>query len=115
LFLIFRRDYNPESFQKALFVFKQHFGTSVDLDVNEKRGILKVYNEGLPTQLKYNQVVSMGKFMSNLVKIQKKRTESIRNQTYNWLIHAVCFGHRTLQKGVPPTFRKYCTLSIFST
>lgn len=45
---------SPEKFKNALFVFKQHFGMFIDLEVNEKRGILKVYPEGLPRQFKYN-------------------------------------------------------------
>lgn len=45
---------NPESFEKALFVFKQHFGKHIVLDVDEKRGILKVYPKGLPTKFNYD-------------------------------------------------------------
>jgi S-DNA-T family DNA segregation ATPase FtsK/SpoIIIE len=45
---------SPDKFKDALFVFKQHFGQFVHLDVNEKRGILKVYNKGLPKQINYN-------------------------------------------------------------
>lgn len=45
---------NPEKFKDALFVFKQHFGMYISLDVDEKQGVLNVYNEGLPTKFKYN-------------------------------------------------------------
>lgn len=44
---------SPDTFEKGLFVFKQHFNEYLDLEMNEKRGILKVYKKGLPTKLKY--------------------------------------------------------------
>lgn len=45
---------SPEQFKKRLYVFKQHFGQYIDLDVNEQRGILSVYPEGIPTKFKFN-------------------------------------------------------------
>lgn len=45
---------SPDKVKSAVFVFKQHFGAFVDLNVNEKRGILKVYPKGLPNKFQYN-------------------------------------------------------------
>lgn len=45
---------NPDKFEKALYIFKQHFGMFINLEVNEKRGILNVYPAGLPNKIKYN-------------------------------------------------------------
>ncbi|WP_233998561.1 FtsK/SpoIIIE domain-containing protein, partial [Microbulbifer pacificus] len=40
-------------FEKRLYVFKQHFGRYVYLSVNEHRGVLKVFPEGLPNKITY--------------------------------------------------------------
>lgn len=45
---------NPEEFAKKYFVFQQHFGKYIDLDIDVSRGILKVYAEGLPKEITYN-------------------------------------------------------------
>ncbi len=45
---------NPETFEKRLYVFKQHFSEYVSLNINDSRGILKVYPNGLPTKVNYN-------------------------------------------------------------
>ncbi|MGY0693004.1 FtsK/SpoIIIE domain-containing protein [Virgibacillus sp. FSP13] len=45
---------NPEQFEKQLFVFKQHFGKHINLNVDEKRGVLKIYPTGLPTKFNYD-------------------------------------------------------------
>lgn len=44
---------NPEQFHEKEYVFKQHFGKHIDLKVDEKRAILKVFPEGLPNKFKY--------------------------------------------------------------
>ncbi|WP_200411364.1 FtsK/SpoIIIE domain-containing protein [Virgibacillus salexigens] len=45
---------NPDEFEKRLFVFKQHFGQYIDLNITEQRGILKVFPDGLPGKFKYD-------------------------------------------------------------
>ncbi|RDW15943.1 FtsK/SpoIIIE domain-containing protein [Oceanobacillus chungangensis] len=42
-----------EEFEKRSYVFKQHFGMFINLDMNERRGVLKVYPRGLH-KFKYN-------------------------------------------------------------
>lgn len=45
---------SPERFKSSLYVFKQHFGRFVHLEVNETHGILKVYQRGLPKRIIFN-------------------------------------------------------------
>lgn len=45
---------NPEDINKKSYVFKQHFGEHISLDVNESRVVLEVYKKGLPPKHKYN-------------------------------------------------------------
>ncbi|WP_010093952.1 FtsK/SpoIIIE domain-containing protein, partial [Ornithinibacillus scapharcae] len=45
---------NPEDFIKKSYVFKQHFNDYIDLQVENKRGILNVYPKGLPKEFNYD-------------------------------------------------------------
>jgi DNA segregation ATPase FtsK/SpoIIIE, S-DNA-T family len=45
---------NPEKFIERSYVFKQHFNDHISLSVENKRGILNVYQKGLPSTLPYN-------------------------------------------------------------
>jgi len=44
---------DPETFIKQSFVFKQHFGKYIDLDVDVSKAVLKVYPKGLPSKFIY--------------------------------------------------------------
>jgi S-DNA-T family DNA segregation ATPase FtsK/SpoIIIE len=45
---------DPDEFVKNDYVFKQHFGKYINLNVNETRIILTVYPAGLPSKFKYD-------------------------------------------------------------
>lgn len=45
---------NPEDINKKSYVFKQHFGEHISLDVNESRVVLEVYKKGLPPKHKFD-------------------------------------------------------------
>lgn len=56
---------NPEEFTNRVYVFKQHFGQYITLEVNEQRGILQVYTKGLPSEFIYNYI-NIQKYMQGM-------------------------------------------------
>ncbi|MFB4472133.1 FtsK/SpoIIIE domain-containing protein [Oceanobacillus caeni] len=44
---------NPDDFKEREYVFQQHFGKYIDLNVAVSRVVLKVYQKGLPTKFSY--------------------------------------------------------------
>lgn len=44
---------NPDDIEKRSYVIRQHFGNNIKLDLDVKRGILQVYNAGLPDKWTY--------------------------------------------------------------
>lgn len=44
---------NPDDIEKRSYVLRQHFGNNIKLDLDVKRGILQVYNAGLPDKWTY--------------------------------------------------------------
>lgn len=45
---------NPDLFEERQYIFRQHFGKYVELDMEDRRGILHIYPKGLPTQVNYD-------------------------------------------------------------
>lgn len=45
---------NPDEIEKRSYVLKQHFGNNIKLDLDVKRGILQVFNAGLPDKWAYS-------------------------------------------------------------
>lgn len=48
-----QKGFDPETFKKREYVFKQHFGSYIDLDIRVDKGILTVYQKGLTKNFKY--------------------------------------------------------------
>ncbi|MFB1098191.1 FtsK/SpoIIIE domain-containing protein [Terribacillus sp. JSM ZJ617] len=44
---------NPDDIEKRSYVLRQHFGNNIKLDLDVKRGILQVFNAGLPDKWTY--------------------------------------------------------------
>jgi len=44
---------NPEDIERRSYVLRQHFGNNIKLDLDVKRGILQVFNTGLPDKWSY--------------------------------------------------------------
>ncbi|MEC0282340.1 FtsK/SpoIIIE domain-containing protein [Terribacillus saccharophilus] len=49
---------NPDEIEKRSYVLKQHFGNNIKLDLDVKRGILQVFNAGLPDKWTYRYEVA---------------------------------------------------------
>ena len=45
---------NPENFSKKDYTFRQHFGKYIQLEMEDRRGILHIYPNGLPEKVTYN-------------------------------------------------------------
>lgn len=48
------KGFDPEIIVSNLYVFRQHFGEDIELSMNDKQGMLRIYKQGLPDEFDYD-------------------------------------------------------------